>query len=107
VASCGFGPELSGCGPGRGGDVGEAGREVGEGLAVAFEGFAFGVGEVELFEHLVDAGLDLQELAAVGVLGQVERAADAGQAMGALGEEVVGAEPLAARSAPAASRWPA
>ena len=53
------------------------------------------VGEVELFEHLVDAVSHGQELSAGGLLGDVERAACAGQPVGALGEEVVAAVSLA------------
>ena len=49
------------------------------------------VGEVELFEHLLDSALDLEELSFGGVLGEVEGAAGAGEAVGALGEEVVAA----------------
>lgn len=63
-------------------------------FAVTFEGFAPVIGEVELFEHLVDAVLDDQELASAGGLGDVERAAGAGQPVGALGEEVVRAVAL-------------
>jgi hypothetical protein len=37
------------------GDVGELVSECGDGVAVAFEGLAFVVGEVKLFEHLLDA----------------------------------------------------
>jgi hypothetical protein len=36
---------------------------------------AFAVGEVELFEHLLDSALDLEELSFGGVLGEVEGAA--------------------------------
>ncbi|MFD3586226.1 hypothetical protein [Streptomyces sp. NPDC058683] len=58
-------PSSLGVGPaGVGGDH-EAFGKGGDGFAVSFEGFAFVVGEVELFEHLVDAVLDGQELAAV------------------------------------------
>ncbi|MFI7642630.1 hypothetical protein [Nonomuraea sp. NPDC049400] len=34
---------------------------------------AFVVGELELFQHLLDALLDRQQLPGVGLLGQVER----------------------------------
>jgi hypothetical protein len=44
----------------------------GDRVAVCFESFPFVVGEVELFEHLVDAVLDSQEPTAGGVLGDVE-----------------------------------
>jgi hypothetical protein len=37
---------------------------------VAFESVAFLFGEVELFEHVLDAGLDHEELAFGGVLGR-------------------------------------
>ncbi|MFJ8027966.1 hypothetical protein [Streptomyces sp. NPDC096311] len=80
---------------GRSGCVGETLCEGHEGFEVAFEGFAFVVGEVELFEHLVDAVSHGQELSAGGLLGEVERAACAGQPVGALGEEVVAAVALA------------
>ena len=46
----------------------------GTGLPVAFEWLAFVVGEVELFEHLLDSAPDLEELSFGGVLGEVERA---------------------------------
>ncbi|MCF2435931.1 hypothetical protein LV779_21960 [Streptomyces thinghirensis] len=64
-------------------------------LPVAFEGLAFVVGEVELFEHLIDAVSHSQELSSAGLLGDVERAARAGQSVGALGQEVVAAVALA------------
>ena len=57
-----------------------------------FECLAFVVGEVELFEHLLDSALDLEE---------VEGVAGAGGAVGALGEEVV-----AACSAYRFQEWP-
>ena len=74
----------------------------GLGLPVAFECLAFVVGEVELFEHLLDSALDLEELSFGGVLGEVEGAAGAGEAVGALGEEAV-----AACSAYRFQEWPA
>jgi hypothetical protein len=74
------------------GHIGELGCEGGNGLPVAFECLAFVVGEVELFEHLLDSALDLEELSFGGVLGEVEGAAGAGEAVGALGEEVVAPE---------------
>ncbi|MFE3416089.1 hypothetical protein ACFXMT_49620 [Streptomyces mirabilis] len=49
---------------GGGGGVRETFGKGGDGFAVSFEGFAFVVGEVELFEHFVDAVLDGYELAA-------------------------------------------
>lgn len=79
----------------RGGGVREAFGKGGDRFAVSFEGFALVICEVELFEHLVDAVLDGQELTAGGVFGEVERSACAGQAVGALGEEVVAAVALA------------
>ncbi|MEU1036620.1 hypothetical protein ABZ402_50155 [Streptomyces mirabilis] len=42
----------------RGWGVRETFGKGGDGFAVSFEGFAFVVGEVELFEHFVDAVLD-------------------------------------------------
>jgi hypothetical protein len=57
--------ELVGCRSGWGGDIGELGCEGGHGLPVAFECLAFVVGEVELFEHLPDSALDLEELSLV------------------------------------------
>ena len=53
------------------------------------------VGEAELFEHPLDAVLDGQELAAAGLLGDVEVAVRAGQPVWAFGEEVVAAVALA------------
>jgi hypothetical protein len=94
--------ELVGCRSSWGGDIGELGCEGGNGLPVAFECVAFVVGEVELFEHLLDSALDLEELSFGGVLGEVEGAAGAGEAVGALGEEVV-----AACSAYRFQEWPA
>jgi hypothetical protein len=44
---------------------------------------AFVVGEVELSGHLLDSALDLEELSFSGVLGEVEGAAGAGEAVGA------------------------
>ena len=55
-----------------------------------------------VFEHLLDSALDLEELSFGGVLGEVEGAAGAGEAVGALGEEVV-----AACSAYRFQEWPA
>jgi hypothetical protein len=55
------------CPAGVGTSVSFAG-EVGDGVAVAFEGGAFVVCEVELFEYLVDAVFDGEEFAAVGIL---------------------------------------
>jgi Domain of unknown function (DUF1707) len=57
--------------------------------------FALFVGEVDLFEHLLDAVLDREQLPGVGLLGQVEGAACAGEAVRTFGEEVVGAVALA------------
>jgi len=53
-------------------DIGELGCEGGNGLPVAFECLAFVVGEVELFEHLLDSALDLEELSFGAVPGEVE-----------------------------------
>ena len=64
--------ELVGCRSSWGGDIAELGCEGGNGLPVAFECLAFVVGEVELFEHLLDSALDLEELSFGGVLGEVE-----------------------------------
>jgi hypothetical protein len=83
--------ELVGCRSSWGGDIGELGCEGGNGLPVAFECLAFVVGEVELLEHLLDSALDLEALSFGGVLGEVEGAAGAGEAVGALAEEVVAA----------------
>ncbi|MER5826166.1 hypothetical protein ABT086_28870 [Streptomyces mirabilis] len=87
--------ELSGGWAGGCGGVGEAFGKGCDCFAVAFESIAFVVGEIELFEHLVDAVLHGQKLAAGGLFGDVERAACAGQPVGALGEEVVAAVALA------------
>src|SRR6266568_3964308 len=57
---------------------------------------------LSVFEHLLDSALDLEELSFGGVLGEVEGAAGAGEAVGALGEEVV-----AACSAYRFQEWPA
>jgi hypothetical protein len=92
------GAELDWGGPRWCGNLREAVREGGDGVAVAFEGFAFVVGEVELFERLLDAVSGLEELAFGGVFGDVERAACAGEAVGAAGEEVVAAVAVAPRS---------
>lgn len=51
--------ELVGCRSGWGGDIGELLNKSGDGVAVALEGFAFVVSEVELLEHLLDPSLDL------------------------------------------------
>jgi hypothetical protein len=59
-------------------------------VAVAFEGGAFVVGEVEALQHLLDTLFDSQQLPGAGFLGQVEGATGAGQPVRALGEEVVG-----------------
>jgi hypothetical protein len=48
-----------------------------------------------LFQHLLDAFLDRQQLPGVGLLGQVEGTTGAGQAVRAFGEEVVGAVAVA------------
>jgi ribosomal protein S18 acetylase RimI-like enzyme len=63
-------------------DVGESVGEGGQGRSVAFECGAFVVGEVELLEHLIDPVFDGQELAGVGLLGQVEAALGAGERRG-------------------------
>jgi len=79
--------ELVGCRSSWGGDIGELGCEGGNGLPVAFECLAFAVGEVELFEHLLDSALDLEELSFGGVLGEVKGAAGAGEAVGHLAKK--------------------
>ena len=59
----------------------------GNGLPVAFECLAFVVGEVELFEHLLDSALDLEELSFGGVLGEVEGAAGQARRWGHLAKK--------------------
>ncbi|GAA2104473.1 hypothetical protein GCM10009801_80120 [Streptomyces albiaxialis] len=85
----------SSLGAGGSGCVREALGESGDRLAVSFKGFAFVVGQVDLFEHLVDAVPDGQELTLSGLFRDVERAACAGRPVGALGEEVIAAVALA------------
>ncbi|MET7396275.1 hypothetical protein ABZS66_22610 [Dactylosporangium sp. NPDC005572] len=70
-------------------------RECGHGCAVALEGDALFVGEVELLKHSIDPVFDGQELAGVGLFGQVEAALGAGESVSALGEEVVAAVAVA------------
>lgn len=53
-------------GTGRGGHGGQPFGQGRQSVAVAFQSLTFVLGEVELFEHLVDAFLDGQELAAGG-----------------------------------------
>ena len=89
------GAEFGRRGAGRGGDACESFGESGESLVVALEGGAFVVGEVDGFEHPVDAVLDGQHLAGAALFREVERTAGAGQPVGAFGEEVVGAVALA------------
>src|SRR5439155_27192476 len=91
----GRGTELLRSGPGRGRDVGKPSDECGDRVAVAFEGGAFVVGEVELLKHRVDSFFDGQELASMAGFGQVERAPGTGEPVRAFGEEVVAAVALA------------
>jgi hypothetical protein len=102
VTGIGAWPSWLGVGPAGVGTSASLAARAGNGLPVAFECLAFVVGEVELFEHLLDSALDLEELSFGGVLGEVEGAAGAGEAVGALGEEVV-----AACSAYRFQEWPA
>jgi hypothetical protein len=52
------------------GHIGELGCEGGNGLPVAFECLAFVVGEVELFEHLLDSALTSRSCPLVVFLGR-------------------------------------
>src|SRR5712672_1323789 len=61
---------------------------------ISLQGGAFVVVEYEVLQHVLDTVLHREELAGAGLFGQIERAACARQAVGALGEEVVGAVSL-------------
>jgi hypothetical protein len=56
----GLGAKLVRGGAGGGRDFGEAVGERGDGVAVALEGLAFVVGELQLLQQLLDAVLDRQ-----------------------------------------------
>jgi hypothetical protein len=75
--------------------LGKALSQHSQSVTVSFEGFAFLLSEIELFQHLLHAALDREQLPGAGLLGQVERAAGAGEPVRAFGEEVVAAVALA------------
>lgn len=87
--------EFLGCGAGRCGDRGQPVGELEQDVAVAFECSAFVIGEFKAFEHLLDTVFHREQLSRTGLLGQVERASGAGEAVWALDEEVVGAVAVA------------
>ena len=75
-------------------DIGELGCEGGNGLPVAFECLAFVVGEVELFEHLLDSALDLERPAALTA------SRNGPQVRGPAGPPYLGALPASPRLSP-------
>src|SRR5581483_4308921 len=77
------------------GDVGQTVDEGVDGVLGAFDSGAVVVGEGNLDEHSLQAGLGFEQLSAAGGLGEVEVAAGAGHPVRALLEEGVAAVAVA------------
>jgi hypothetical protein len=80
---------------GGGGNVAQQVDQPVDGVVVVLDGGAFAVGEWDLDEHALQAGLGLEELRLGAGFGEVDVAARAGHAVRALLEEAVAAVAVA------------